>query len=618
MRKRMTMIGSLGILCGMMISLLLLTVFLLQTNRSDTILRGQLDLSSWTAGQPVNLDGEWAFYWDRILMPGPSTQTDEKPTGFISVPSDWNRQKTLSLPSIGQATYHLNIRLPDDLQSLALIVPRIYTEYSLWANGWQVVSNGLAPGTRPAYLSPRLVRIDQLAGELNLVLQVRNTFHVHAGIGQSLRIGTFDDLYRERTLGLAFDLAIVAVCAFTGLYHLMLFLFKRHSRAFGCFAMLCLTVGFRSLLNNQNFILFLWPDLSFNAGSRLMSLTIPLIVLSVVFYLRALFRSDIPDWLFRTLTIFSLSYLAAVLVLPNRWYLILFDVYLVSTIAVCLLMIYLSVLSLVRRNEGALIFATGTLLMVTGALYDTLYYYQLINTGIYLSIGLAGFAGTQTLLLALNHSRMEHDRQSLKQQLLVTDLSYLRAQIKPHFIYNALATISSTISRNPAEAKSLLLDFSDFLRGCFSVEREDGLTTLASELNTVRAYLSLEKARFRGRLQVVFDLAEDESRLVPILSLQPIVENAVRHGLMPKVDGGTVKIRTWQTDGQTHILVEDDGVGMQVNDRHAPDQDQTGSGNGIGLQNINRRLDILYGTRLHIDSRPGQGTRIEMILPADC
>jgi LytS/YehU family sensor histidine kinase len=279
-------------------------------------------------------------------------------------------------------------------------------------------------------------------------------------------------------------------------------------------------------------------------------------------------------------------------------------------------MLYFSVLSMLRDADGSLIFTIGAIMLVFGALFDTLYYYQLINTGIFLSLGLVGFAGTQTLLLALYFSKVEQDRQTLKKKLLVTDLSLLRAQIRPHFIYNALGTISSAISRNPAEAKALLLDFSDFLRGCFSTEREDGLTSLSSELNTVRAYLSLEKARFRDRLNVIYDLAEDESRFVPILSVQPIVENAVRHGLMPKIDGGTVKIRTWHDGGQTHIVVEDDGIGILKDDILTGPQSLNDTGNGIGLPNINRRLKILYDTQLIIDSRPWHGTRVEIVLPA--
>ena len=94
------------------------------------------------------------------------------------------------------------------------------------------------------------------------------------------------------------------------------------------------------------------------------------------------------------------------------------------------------------------------------------------------------------------------------------------------------------------------------------------------------------------------------------MSIQPLVENAIRHGITPKIDGGTVKISSWNKDGETHVLVEDDGIGFSSFGR-----DQGTEGEGIGINNINRRLEMLYNTHLLIDSEIGRGTRIEMIVP---
>jgi sensor histidine kinase YesM len=601
---------------GIIFCMLVFTYYLINLNRLTVVQEGKLDLRTWTGEEAISLNGDWEFYWDQLLAPEEALMGGGALTGYYPVPMSWTRYQDLSLPPLGDATYQIEIQLPSDMESLALLLPKIYTEYQIWSNGSLLAANGFSDSVQPRYMSQKLVRINDLNGSLDLVLQIKNDRHVLAGPGQGIQIGSFESIYRERTIGLAVDLAIVSVCLSFSLYHALLFLFRRHTRTYAYFALLCLAVSFRSLINNQNFLLFIWPEISFEAGSRMMTATIPLIILTVLIYLRSVNRQDFPTWLFSLLFVINLAYVLAVFTLPTIRYLSIFNYYLISTFAVCVLMVYFSVLSMLRDADGSLIFTIGAIMLVFGALFDTLYYYQLINTGIFLSLGLVGFAGTQTLLLALYFSKVEQDRQTLKKKLLVTDLSLLRAQIRPHFIYNALGTISSAISRNPAEAKALLLDFSDFLRGCFSTEREDGLTSLSSELNTVRAYLSLEKARFRDRLNVIYDLAEDESRFVPILSIQPIVENAVRHGLMPKIDGGTVKIRTWHDGGQTHIVVEDDGIGILKDDILTGPQSLNDTGNGIGLQNINRRLKILYDTQLIIDSRPWHGTRVEIVLPA--
>lgn len=525
-RNRLLVIG---ILTGILIVLSGLTISMMLKNKESRIQNGSVDLTQWSLEQPINLNGSWAFYWERVLESGEADLAREKPTGFLPVPLNWTKYDNRAFPAIGHAVYELDIELPSSLPSISLNLPRVYSEYKLWANGRLVAQNGLDPEVETVYLTPRLVTIDQLKGNLKLVLQVRNQFHIHAGIVQSPRIGTYDDLFRERTIGLAIDLAIVMVCWFIGLYHLLLIIFRKIKNEFVWFALLCLVVGFRSLMNNQNFLQVLIPNMSFMAGSRIMSLSIPAILLIVLLYLRTVFDLLIPTWLYNLLIGMNITYSAVVLAMPAVDYLKVFNLYLICPVLVSALMVFLSVSTLNRNSTDGLVFATGSLFMVTGGLWDTLFYYQKISTGIGLSLGMAGFAITQALLLAMNHVRSEEDRHSLKQKLAVTDLSYLRAQIKPHFVYNALSTISSAISRDPAEAKSLILDFSDFLRGCFSLEREDGMTTLSSEMATVRAYLSLEKARFRDRLKIIYDLSVEESCLVPMLSIQPIVENAVRH-----------------------------------------------------------------------------------------
>lgn len=188
----------------------------------------------------------------------------------------------------------------------------------------------------------------------------------------------------------------------------------------------------------------------------------------------------------------------------------------------------------------------------------------------------------------------------------------MQAQIKPHFIYNALVAISYSVGREPAQAKKLIVDFSDYLRGCFDFTNVSGLTTLSKEMDTVKAYLSIEKARFQERLNVEYQIEENPHILIPMLCIQPIVENAVRHGLMTRKDGGTVIIRIWNQDDETRIRVEDNGVGMTP-EKLAEIKDMKSS--TFGLSNINGRLKLRFGTELEITSRVNEGTTVEIKVP---
>lgn len=117
-------------------------------------------------------------------------------------------------------------------------------------------------------------------------------------------------------------------------------------------------------------------------------------------------------------------------------------------------------------------------------------------------------------------------------KLVSTEMSFLQAQIKPQLIQNALSVISSLSIKDPHKAKALILDLSDFLRGSFGLNNGKGLTTLSRELELVKAYLSIEQARFKERLQVQYHIQEDVDCTLPLLTVQPLVENAIRHGIM--------------------------------------------------------------------------------------
>lgn len=197
--------------------------------------------------------------------------------------------------------------------------------------------------------------------------------------------------------------------------------------------------------------------------------------------------------------------------------------------------------------------------------------------------------------------------------LVSTELSFLQAQIKPHFLYNALSVISSLSVRDPQRSKELLLHLSDYLRGSFNFENHNGLVSLSSELQTVEAYLAIEQERFKERLQVAYDIDESIAVSIPILSIQPLVENAVRHGIMGKIEGGTITVGVKKGQGNICIVVEDNGLGIEED--RLPGLLQNDGKRGVGLKNVHKRVLALYGQGLQIESKPGVGTRVTMVIP---
>jgi two-component system LytT family sensor kinase len=205
-----------------------------------------------------------------------------------------------------------------------------------------------------------------------------------------------------------------------------------------------------------------------------------------------------------------------------------------------------------------------------------------------------------------------HELEEQAERLAQAELRALRAQISPHFIYNAMAAIAGYIHSQPEEARELLTDFAEFTRYAFRSQRP--YVTLADELHYVEKYLRLEQARFAERLQVRTEVASDVLQaVVPVLSLQPLVENAVRHGVERRGEG-RIEIVARQIDGDVVLRVADNGVGME------PDRVAgllSGNGGGVGIANVQARLQTTFGPGygLEIDTAVGRGTTVTMTLP---
>ena len=200
-------------------------------------------------------------------------------------------------------------------------------------------------------------------------------------------------------------------------------------------------------------------------------------------------------------------------------------------------------------------------------------------------------------------------------RVMEAELRALRAQISPHFIYNSLAAIASFVRTDPDRARELLIDFADFTR--YALRSGGAFTTLAEELRNVERYLILEQARFGDRLQTSLLIAPEVLPVtVPYLAVQPLVENAVRHGLAGKEGIGRLTITAADRGPDAEISIEDDGIGADpqrirtiLDGAHATDS--------VGLGNVDARLRQVYGDEfgLVVETAPGAGTKVSFRVP---
>jgi len=185
------------------------------------------------------------------------------------------------------------------------------------------------------------------------------------------------------------------------------------------------------------------------------------------------------------------------------------------------------------------------------------------------------------------------------------ELQALQAQINPHFLFNAINTIVSMVRTEPDEARDLLVHLGDYFRNNMQINRE--FITIGEELKHIEAYLKIEKARFGDKLNIVYHVPDTLETMIPPLLIQPLVENAVKHGIFPKEESGQIIISISYQDDRMKIIVEDDGVGMKEKRQN----------NAIGLSNVEKRLHAVYDNeyKFSIESRHHKGTKVSLSVP---
>ena len=208
-------------------------------------------------------------------------------------------------------------------------------------------------------------------------------------------------------------------------------------------------------------------------------------------------------------------------------------------------------------------------------------------------------------------------RQSVK-AALENEMLFLQAQIRPHFLYNAFNTISAVALTDGLKASSLIDDLAAYLRGCFGKDMDNDLVTIETELGIVNSYVRIEQARFGNRLHFIQEIQTDKSFFLPPLTVQPLVENAIRHATLGHYGDIQLKLTVMKCGDSIHIIVKDNGNGMEASKISSLlNADQNDKTSGIGLKNVNRRLNLHYGIPLEIRTSPGNGTEILIRIPLD-
>jgi LytS/YehU family sensor histidine kinase len=247
-----------------------------------------------------------------------------------------------------------------------------------------------------------------------------------------------------------------------------------------------------------------------------------------------------------------------------------------------------------------------TMIMVGGMLHmpQTAFLFVLVSLGTKVLAG-----GKRRADIAAKAAAERANVESLERRLLEAQMVALQAQIEPHFLFNTLALIGRLIETDPPQAARVHMHLIEYLRSAMPQMREKGGSTLGKQVELSRAYLAIMQARMKNRLAVEIDVpTELEFEPFPPMMLQTVVENAIKHGLEPKTEGGRITIRARAVHGFLHVDVTDDGMGF---DMHADE--------GVGLTNLRERLKVLFGgkAQLVIEAPASGGAFVSIRVPTD-
>lgn len=603
--------------------------------------KGLANLKNWnfeTSGN-INLDGKWQFYWNKLLSPKDfKNSTTIKPTGYYPVPMYWTKYKGLNLPAKGYATYRLKIITNGKLQSLGLKTPEIYTEFRLWINGNLLDEHGSFTDGKVKFLQPKTYSFPSNSKTIDIVLQVKNYSHGNAGIGQSFILGNSDQIYRQRYYAIIKEMVLIGICCFAGLYHLVLFLFRKKEKNLLFFGLFCLSIALRTILTGETTIMEFFPNLQFALTSRISTISVTLCMITFITFSYYQFYEKSPRLISKILLILNGIYLLIIVLTPTFVYSYMFQYYFFVILASAILIIYTAFKCALNGDITAIIFSAGVTALVIAGINDMLYYLQIIETGYYVAFGFVLFILAQSMLISIGFANDYNVIKKLSQRLQILD------KLKDDFLANTSHELRTPLNGIIGISESLI----DGVTGTLPNKTIENLKLvvssgkrLSSLINDILDYSKLknndiliknQEVDFKQLISVVITIIKstktdnkvlfidevpndlpliqgDEDRLKQIM--YNILGNAVK--FTPK---GYIKVTAKEKDNFIEVCVQDTGIGIPKNKfndifktfEQVEDSSQRQfGGTGLGLS-ITKKMVELHGGSIWLESEEGKGS----------
>lgn len=578
---------------------------------------GKYNLSE---GDSVYLTGEWQFFWDKHIV------SDEfenaKPDAYVQVPASWTTYEINGekLHNGGKASYKVNLHNVKSTDPIVVSVPSVSGKCEVFINGKSVYSNRNIPGTNYSTIieSYAIPYTPENTGNKDYEIVVEMTCSNSSGLTATPTLSTYEEFHMKEMGTLAQRYFYIGIVVFIAIAVLLLGVLNKDVGSQFWLFVLCFSFAFRMLVTNEGYVVShsLFGNVEYEVVTLFVYISTYLIKLSMMMHLNNALRMKIKQSLLILISVLFLVCAFVPYVIYDYVHIATSYMWLQSvTYILDILIIGKISEKIVRHKKNAVLYLVVYCITSAGIVIDNFYINGYISQNVTNIMPITCVVFISSVVIVHFGDTVEAFKEArraaeLEKELSDMNMTLMLSQIQPHFMYNALNTIKYLTKKDPKSAEKAIVKFSSYLRANMDSLTQKEPIAFKKEMEHVDNYISIERLRFGDRLNVEYDIACDNFTIPP-LTIQPIAENAIKHGINQKVDGGTLKISSCEKDEYVIVSIEDDGVGFDVNEV------KNDGCSHVGMNNIKSRLKEMLNAEVTVESVENQGTTVTIRIPKE-
>jgi serine phosphatase RsbU (regulator of sigma subunit) len=439
--------------------------------------KGVLDIRGWDLPSrgPVKLTGEWEFYWKQELKPDDfQKQVAPKPDIYITIPGFWNGYtvKGEKLGSEGYATYRLRVLYGEQHKDIAFKINDVYMAYAFYVNNKPLGTAGIfaknADAAKPELLS-QVVTVSPDRKDLEIIINVSNFHYINGGLSRPILLGGEHEIRKIREKQLFFEFVLFGIILFIGIYHLLIFVIRRTDKSPLYLGISSIVASTYPLIFGERYFANLFPYLSWDIYIKIVIILFYISISTFAMYWHSLYPREFSKKILRAFQMIGIVFSLFVIITRPSVFFYSVKIFMVLILIGCIYMIYVLIISTIKKREGALIFLVGLLALFFAILNDTLYYNRVVSTGQCIPLGIFIFLLSQSIMLSIRFvkSFASVERLSTELKNKSDDLTNMNVQLE-----EKVRERTKNLEKTQEEMKTLLKVFGEMNDNLFQTTRD--------------------------------------------------------------------------------------------------------------------------------------------------